>query len=117
MGTDTTARQNTIIWSATSALILILCGIIGWLINGKDNAILKSIDELKLEVRQTAEAGNQRDIKIMDALAKLCDRVGGVEGRVSNLEIFIQMPWTQRKDLFDNFKIKKMPNGKTGGLQ
>jgi len=104
MGTDTTARQNTIIWSATGTLILVLLGIIGWLVIEKDRAVLNSISDLKVEIHKAIDEGSQRDTKILEAITKLCDRVGGVESRVSNLEIFIQMPFNQRHELFNSSK-------------
>ena len=111
MGTDTTARQNTIIWSATGGLILLLISIIGWLVIGKDNQILASIRDVQLAQVNSITKAEQSDAKILASVNQLCDRIGGVEGRVSNLEIFIQMPYLQRKDLFDRYKAndrKKM---------
>jgi hypothetical protein len=63
MPSDTTARQNAVIWSATGAFILILLGIIGWLINSKDFTILKAIDRLELTQKEAivkSEQINQR---------------------------------------------------------
>lgn len=111
MGTYTTARQNTIIWSATGALILILCGVIGWFAAGKDTAVLKSIDELKIEVRSRDEAGAQRDMKMMDSLAKLCDRVGENSTTLRIHDMLLRQKWEQRQDYFKSggqFKV----NGK-----
>ena len=97
---STTARQNTVIWSATGALILILCGIIGWLINGKDSAILKSIDELKVQITQSSDLGNQRDMKLMDAITKLCDRVGENSTTLRIHDMLLRQKWEQRQDYF-----------------
>ena len=101
---STTAQQNTIIWSATGGAILLLLGIVGWLINGKDGQIIASIKEVRSNQEISMQRAEVADQKIMENINKLCDRIGGVEGRVSNLEIFIQMPFTQRKELFDNYK-------------
>jgi hypothetical protein len=100
MGTDTTARQNTVIWSATGALILILCGAIGWLINAKDSAILNSIAELKVEIKLSSDAGNQRDMKIMESIAKLCDRVGENSTTLRIHDMLLRQKWEQRQDYF-----------------
>lgn len=100
MGTDTTARQNTVIWSATGALILILFGVVGWLINGKDSQILKSIDELKSEIRLRDDAGTSRDQKIMESLNKLCDRVGENSTTLRIHDMLLRQSWDQRKDYF-----------------
>lgn len=107
MGTDTTARQNAVIWSATGALILILCGIIGWLVNNKDSAVLESIKELKIEVRRAADAGESRDTKIMEVINKLCDRMGVVENRVGILELQMPMKWEDRIRYFYHLPTQK----------
>jgi hypothetical protein len=110
--TNTTTRQNAVIWSATGGLILVLLSIIGWLAISKDNTILSSINKLgEQQVSWQNEARNS-DQKIIDNLSKICDRLGIVEGRVSNLEIFIQMPYPQRQKLFDSFKAPIKNGGK-----
>jgi hypothetical protein len=97
---DTTARQNKIIWSAATGLILVLLGVIGWLINGKDSAILKSIDELKVQITQSSDLGNQRDMKLMDAITKLCDRVGENSTTLRIHDMLLRQKWEQRQDYF-----------------
>jgi hypothetical protein len=107
---ETNAKQNAIIWSSCSFIIVLLCGIIGWLINGKDTALTNSINSLIAEQKTFVQKAEASDKTIMEALQKLCDRVGNAEGRISNLEIFIQMPYGQRQKLFESFKYSS-PTG------
>jgi hypothetical protein len=112
MPADTNARQNAIIWSACGGIILILCGIVGWLINGKDIQLTTSINTLIANQSKFMEKTDESDRKIMESFQKLCDRVGVMEGRITNLEIFIQMPYLQRQKLFETFKYNPPGNGK-----
>jgi len=112
MATDTTARQNTVIWSATGTLVLLLLAIIGWFIIGKDNAVLTSINKLGEKQEQAQFKAQEADQKILENINKICDRLGVVENRVSNLEIFIQMPFIQRQKLFESFKLGTNKSGK-----
>ena len=112
MPTDTTAKQNIIIWSISSFVILILCGIIGWLVNGKDAQILASIKEIKEIQYKGMEKAEESDKRILEGMNKICERLGTVESRVSNLEIFIQMPFPQREKLFEKFR-----NGGSSGFE
>lgn len=100
MATETTSKQNTVIWSVASFIILLLCGIIGWLVNGKDTALTNSINAMIVAQNASIAKAEESDRKIMDAFNRLCDRVGGVESRVGNLEIYIQMPFNDREKLF-----------------
>jgi hypothetical protein len=102
---DTTSKQNTVIWSVTGIVFVSLLGIIGWLINGKDTALTVSINNLVSANNAAIEKSEKSDAKMLDAFNKLCDRVGGVESRVGNLEIYIQMPFTEREKYL--FKTKK----------
>jgi hypothetical protein len=104
-------KQDTVIWSTTGALLLILLGIIGWLIAGKDSAILTSIKNLGEQQEKWQAETRTSDQKIIESLTKLCDRQGMIESRVGNLEIFIQMPFVQRQKLFESFRLQP-GNGK-----
>ena len=104
MATETTAKQNIIIWSVTSFVILILCGIIGWLINGKDIALSNSINGLIASQTKYMEKAEDSDRKIMDSFQDLCKRVGDIDSRVGNLEIYIQMPFSDRENLLKGKK-------------
>ena len=106
MPTETNAKQNIIIWSICSFVILVLCGVIGWLINGKDTALTNSITSLISSQKAYMDKAEESDRKIMDSFQKLCERVGGIEGRVGNLEIFIQMPFNEREKYWFNGKKK-----------
>ena len=104
MTTEKTSKQNAIIWSITSFIILLLCGIIGWLVNGKDTALTSSINSLILAQNAATAKAEDSDNKVLGAFNKLCDRVGAVESRVGNLEIFIQMPFVEREKYLFNKK-------------
>lgn len=105
MPSETTSKQNAIIWSASGALIIILLGIIGWLINGKDTALTVSINNLVAANTMAIDKAEKSDAKMLDAFNKLCERVGSAEGRIGNLEIYIQMPFGEREKYI--FKNKK----------
>ena len=96
----------------TWALIGILCGLVGWLATAKDTSVLNSIKALTEQHEKGLTETRQSDKEIIGSLARVCDRLGTVEGRVSNLEIFIQMPYMQRQKLFESFKLQS--NGKEG---
>jgi len=100
MPTETTPKQNAIIWSAAGFVIVVLCGIIGWLVNGKDTALTTSINSLVTANVSAIDKAEKSDAKMLEAFNKLCERVGDVESRVGNLEIYIQMPFTDREKLF-----------------
>lgn len=105
MPAETTSKQNTIIWSVTGIVFVSLLGIIGWLINGKDSQLTLSINNLVAANTTAIEKAEKSDARMLEAFNKLCERVGGVEGRVGNLEIYIQMPFSEREKYL--FKQKK----------
>lgn len=105
MPAETTSKQNTIIWSVTGIVFVSLLGIIGWLINGKDSQLTLSINNLVVANTTAIEKAEKSDARMLEAFNKLCERVGGVEGRVGNLEIYIQMPFSEREKYL--FKQKK----------
>jgi hypothetical protein len=110
MGTDTTARQNTIIWSATGSLILILICIIGWFATAKDKNVLDSIADVKTQIQKAAEEGSKRDVEIMNSLAKLCERVGENDTMLRIHDMLLRQSWEQRQEYFKNPPIYKHKN-------
>ena len=110
MGTDTTAKQNTVIWSATGGLVILLFAIIGYLWSGRDmrdkekfDLIMVKLGEVQIVNAAAIIKTDAADAKILEGLNKVCDRLGTVEGRVSNLEIFIQMPYKERALLLERY--------------
>ena len=79
--------------------------VIGWLINGKDTSLTTSINSLIIANNTAIEKAEKSDAKMLESFNKLCERVGSAEGRIGNLEIYIQMPFSEREKYI--FKQKK----------
>ena len=105
MPAETTSKQNTIIWSVTGIVFVSLLGIIGWLINGKDTQLTTSINNLVMSQKEYIIKAEDSDRRQLESYNKLCERVGTAEGRIGNLEIYIQMPFPEREKYL--FKQKK----------
>lgn len=102
-------------WAVRSfiiGLVAALLTLVGWLGTAKDQSVLKAIADLSAKVDQIGAEGKASDLRISDSITKLCDRVGGVESRVGNLEIFIQMPFDQRLKLIRPPDFTGKKNGK-----
>lgn len=111
--------DNYSTWAIRSAIIgiiVLLMGIIGWLATSKDKSILDAIADVKNGQEKLGQMAKewqietrQADKQVLASVEKLCDRMGAVEGRVNNLEIFIQMPYQQRKEIINGHKTKEKP--------
>jgi RecA-family ATPase len=112
MGTDTTARQNVVIWSATGSLVLVLLTIIGWLVTGKDNQILTSIKEVRENQTIAISKAEESDKRILEILNSLCERVGRTEGDIRSLQMEIRLPFPDRIELYKRFGVMEQKNRK-----
>jgi hypothetical protein len=100
MPSETTAKQNAVIWSAAGCLILLLFGVIGWLINNKDVELTSKLNTLLSMQTKAADRAEEADRKILESVNKVCERLGAVEGRVGVLELQMPMKWEDRMKYF-----------------